>query len=491
MSTSQKPPFTVAVVGSGPGGFYCASRILARIAEGGVQLDMYERLPVPYGLARFGVAPDHPEVKNCEEKFIETAESPYFRFIGNTTIGGPSPLPGEDSKELNIYRNVIPLDLLHSSYNAIVFAYGAENFPGATNSEKGNGIKGSSLSGVYSAREFVGWYNGHPDYQNLDPQLNRGTKACVIGHGNVALDVARVLLTDPDVLSTTDITQEAVNTLRTSTIEHVSIIGRRGPGQVKFSNKELREMMRLPGVRYEPPSAAITELVDQGKQTHKLDRIQTRLFKQLLGEPEQTLNSKKSFSIEYLLNPLEFTAAANSAEVGSVKLEKMVLQEPVLKPSSRVSPTGETVELPIHAGFISIGYKTRPLVGLESFYDFANNQCRNLKGHLQSPDDSKTCKYYAAGWVKTGPTGVILDTMAGAFETADTLVKHYEEGQLGGTNKGGWESVRQSLGSLLDWKVVSWQDWLKIDKIERERGMAIGKPRAKFTSTGEMLKVLC
>lgn len=218
----------MAVIGSGPAGFYTAYKVMSKIENSLV--DMYEHLPVPYGLVRFGVAPDHPEVKvlllisnvtdahkvlqNCQEKFEEVAKSPRFNFIGNISIGAHS--------------RALPLKSLLPHYDAILFAYGASK-------DRNLGIPGEdSLKGIYSARAFVGWYNGLPEYEDLEPDLTQGEEAVVIGQGNVALDVARILLDDPNVLKSTDITSKAVEALRKSTIKRVRVVGRRGPLQVSF-----------------------------------------------------------------------------------------------------------------------------------------------------------------------------------------------------------------------------------------------------------------
>lgn len=202
----QTRPFRLAIVGSGPAGFYAASRVLKLHNE--TKIDMYEQLPVPFGLVRYGVAPDHPEVKNCEERFEEIAESPNFRFIGNVTVGSQ-----------------IPLDLMKRHYDAILFAYGADQ-------DRQLDIKGENLRGVWSARDFVAWYNGLPNHVNTPFDLQSASDVVVIGQGNVALDVSRILLTSLDSLRRTDIPEHVLETLSTSGVRRVSVIGRRGPLQV-------------------------------------------------------------------------------------------------------------------------------------------------------------------------------------------------------------------------------------------------------------------
>jgi adrenodoxin-NADP+ reductase len=202
-------PLRVAVVGSGPAGFYTAYRLMNKVQD--AMVDMYEQLPVPYGLVRFGVAPDHPEVKNCQDKFEEVAASPRFNYIGNVQVGTDVPL----------------LDM-KPHYDAILFSYGASQ-------DKKLGISGEDMEGVYSAREFVGWYNGLPQFQNLNPRLDHGEEAIIIGNGNVAIDVARILLSSVERLRHTDITEKALETLKANRIKSVRIVGRRGPLQVSRS----------------------------------------------------------------------------------------------------------------------------------------------------------------------------------------------------------------------------------------------------------------
>lgn len=207
----------VAIIGSGPAGFYTAYRLLSKVQDAVV--DMYEQLPVPYGLVRFGVAPDHPEVKNCQDTFEEVAQSPRFNYIGNVRVG---------------YE--IELSKMKPHYDAILFSYGASE-------DRKLGIPGEDMPGVYSAREFVGWYNGLPEFQDLRPQLQAGEQAVVIGQGNVALDVARILLTPVNTLRTTDITEQAIQTLSESKVRSVRVVGRRGPVQVRCSPECLGDLV--------------------------------------------------------------------------------------------------------------------------------------------------------------------------------------------------------------------------------------------------------
>jgi adrenodoxin-NADP+ reductase len=215
-STTASPrPFRLAIVGSGPAGFYTASRVLKHYHD--TNIDMYEKLPVPFGLVRYGVAPDHPEVKNCQERFEEIAETPGFQFIGNVDVGGQ-----------------IPLDVLRRHYDAILFTYGA-------NQDRELGIEGEHLRGVWGARSFVAWYNGLPGYSDIDFDLGNADNAVIIGQGNVSLDVARILLSQVDSLRKTDIPEHVLEALDRSNVKHVIAVGRRGPLQVRFSSPLILE----------------------------------------------------------------------------------------------------------------------------------------------------------------------------------------------------------------------------------------------------------
>lgn len=208
-SSNTRKSLRIAIIGSGPAGFYTAHRLLQKVQD--AVIDMYEQLPVPYGLVRFGVAPDHPEVKNCQDTFEEVAQSPHFNYIGNVRVGRD-----------------IELTKLKPHYDAMLFSYGADE-------DRRLGIPGENLKGVFSARAFVGWYNGLPQFQNLSPDLQSGEHAVVVGQGNVALDVARILLAPLEYLRKTDITEQAIQTLSESKVKHVRVVGRRGPLQVSPS----------------------------------------------------------------------------------------------------------------------------------------------------------------------------------------------------------------------------------------------------------------
>ncbi|KAL7627630.1 NADPH-adrenodoxin reductase [Parahypoxylon ruwenzoriense] len=468
----------MAVVGSGPAGFYTAYRVMTKIPT--TKVDMFEALPVPYGLVRFGVAPDHPEVKNCREKFEEVASSPNFTFIGNVSIGNAGG---------HFDGCTIPLASIMRHYDAVVFAYGASK-------DKKLGIPGESeLQGIYSAREFVGWYNGLPEYAHLAPDLTKGDEAVIIGQGNVALDVARMLLENVDVLRKSDITEAAIETLLKSRIKRVHVVGRRGPMQAAFTIKEVRELMKLHGVGFHPVNMSLIP-----DEISKLPRARRRLTEVMVkGSTARIDDATRSWSLDFCLSPTEFLGPPNGC-VNSTVFERTTLSSP-FDQSSKVVGTGEKLTIPSSVAFRSIGYKSVALPGFSeagiSFNDGKGVIDNDGMGRvLRIKNDESVDQHqeshlpgvYCAGWVKRGPTGVIASTMEDAFSTGDAIASdwHSEALFIKGESSSGWEALRTGVehGKC---RVIQWEDWLRIDKAEKERGLLAGKEREKFTSTAEMI----
>ncbi|KAL4918250.1 hypothetical protein BDW62DRAFT_70087 [Aspergillus aurantiobrunneus] len=488
-------PFRVAIVGSGPAGFYAAHRLLTKVDYAVV--DMYEKLPVPFGLARYGVAPDHPEVKNCEEKFTEVAESTRFNFVGNVELG-----------------EALPLRVLKPHYDAILFAYGAPK-------DKRLGIPGEdALRGVYSAREFVGWYNGLPEHRDLAPDLTAGEDAVIIGQGNVALDVARILLSDIDRLRQTDIANYALEALSRSKINRVRVVGRRGPLQASFTIKEVRELLQLPSVSFDPIRR---DLFPPEDVISALPRAQKRLVQLLAkGSTNDPATSTKSWSLDFLLSP----ECLNWSPVFPHRMSHVRFSRNELDPadpflsSAKVSPkylsngNQAKVNIPANTFFRSVGYKSLPLPGLEELgVPFDDNRgvipndgfgrvtvplASEAGSHDKLPDGSLISHLpglYCAGWVKRGPTGVIATTMTDAFSTADAIAADAARGGGSLLNAShertglGWEGVRAEAEHR-GLRATSWEDWERIDGAERERGSRKDKPREKFGRVEEMLGVL-
>ncbi|KAG0633615.1 hypothetical protein HOY80DRAFT_896227 [Tuber brumale] len=475
----------MAVIGAGPAGFYTAYRVLSKLAN--AKVDMYESLPVPYGLVRFGVAPDHPEVKNCQDKFNQVAQDPRFTYIGNTPIGTSWPHPP--------YRS-LPLAVLGPHYDALLLSYGASK-------DRKLAIPGEdTLAGVQSARAFVGWYNGLPEYRHLKLDLHLAEEATVIGQGNVALDVARMLLSRPDDLGTTDITEYAIEELRRSRVKRVRVVGRRGLLQAAFTVKELREMLSLQRVGFHPVHAPLLP-----EDPSSFPRAQKRIMQVLQKGPKtQLTDAEKSWELCFLRSPKAFIPSASGpARIGAIEFEKNRLEEPMFSPNSNAIGTGEREMLPTDLAFRSIGYLSERIPGSEDLgipFNEKRGLVPNEDGRVVKPLDPKTGDpaipvpgVYASGWVKRGPTGVIASTMYDAFDTGDRIVSDWTGGEVefmrfsGEEKKLGWEAVRHEVASR-GMRSISWAQWMRIDEAEKERGKRFGKEREKFTSEEEMLAVL-
>ncbi|KAK6537623.1 NADPH-adrenodoxin reductase [Orbilia ellipsospora] len=464
-------PFRLAIIGSGPSGFYTAYRVQSKLPT--ARIDMYESLPVPFGLVRFGVAPDHPEVKFCINKFDEVARHPNFTFIGNTPIGSdPHNLP---------FSTLIP------HYDAILLSYGASK-------DKKLGIPGEdTLSGIHSARAFVGWYNGLPEHRDLNPDLEGSDgKAVIIGQGNVALDVARILLTSVDELRKTDITEYALEALSRSKVKEVEVVGRRGPLQAAFTIKEVRELMQLPSVGFEPVDDKIMP-----ENIAYLPRAKKRLMETIV-KGSKMYPDLKNWNLSFYRSPNAFLSSSSSP----TKLSHIRFENTAPEPGSggdKVHGTGEFKEVYASSAFRSIGYKSEPISGMIEAgipFDEKNGVVCNTLGRVAKPTpdgDVQVPGLYTAGWVRRGPTGIIASTMMDAFDAGDNIVNDWLAGVeflgKGDDVKSGWDAVRiehQSRGI----KGVNWSDWDKIDNAEKEKGKRVGKEREKFGTQEEMMAVL-
>ncbi|KAI6716582.1 hypothetical protein B2J93_7873 [Marssonina coronariae] len=478
--THDGRPFRMAVIGSGPAGFYTAYKVMSKIGDSVV--DMYEHLPVPFGLVRFGVAPDHPEVKNCQARFEEVAASARFNFIGNISIGNQ--------------QGALPLRTLLPHYDAILFAYGASR-------DRALGIDGEeSLKGIYSARAFVGWYNGLPEYSDLAPDLTQGEEAVVIGQGNVALDVARILLQDPDVLEKTDITSNAMETLKKSKVNRVRVVGRRGPMQGAFTIKEVRELMKFPSAAFHPVDKSLIP-----EDISMLPRPTKRIMEVLKkGSGASVSTAAKSWSFDFCLSPTSFNPTTTSpTRLGSMSFRRTNLEPDTFALNAKAVGTDEVVDIPAALAFRSIGYKAEALPEFQElgipFDDrlgmIPNDHLGRVVDDSADWTDDTRAKHlpgmYCAGWVKRGPTGVIASTMNDAFETAESIAEDwFSQSQFMGNDQrhhAGWEAVKVEAEKR-GCRRVSWKDWKKIDAAEKAAGQKNGKVREKFTKVHDMLQVL-
>ncbi|XP_076227961.1 NADPH:adrenodoxin oxidoreductase, mitochondrial isoform X2 [Nomia melanderi] len=407
-----------------------------------------EKLPVPFGLVRFGVAPDHPEVKNVINTFEKTASNPRFQFIGNVNVG----------KDVTIKQ-------LQEIYHAILLTYGAEK-------DKELNIPGENLNNVISGRRFVGWYNGVPADSNLKLNLDV-EEAVVLGQGNVAIDIARILLTPIDKLKNTDITSFALEQLSQSKVRKVSLVGRRGPLQVAFTIAELREIIKLDGCKTYWRAADFEGVKDVvGTLARPRKRLTELMLKSVEETPTNTTPDIKELHPIFLRSPLEFLG---SDSVDSIKLSINKLEGDNLHKQIAVS-TSSFEKIPCGLAFRSIGYKS---VQIDESVPFDTKI-----GCVKNAEGKVVDNIYAAGWVATGPVGVILSTMTNAFNVGALISKELS----GVENKPGSVGLRKILEQRGIYS-VSYDDWKKIDRVECERGKKLGKPREKIVDINEMLEI--
>ena len=403
----------------------------------------------------------------------------------------------------------MPLTSIAPHFDAMLFAYGASK-------DRQLGIPGENLRDVLSARAFVGWYNGLPEYAGLNPDLQSGDTAVVIGQGNVALDVARFLLSPIDHLKETDVSEHALEALSRSRIRDVKVIGRRGPMQAPYTIKELRELMNLPGVGFAPPPESWEELiqVERKKLPRQLKRIAELLEK---GSKTSMESADKAWQLGYLRSPAEFLSSdgQNLEAVGFERTQytedakAIVTGDPQRDLNAirriRVRGTGDKTMLHASLAFRSVGYQSEALPGFKDlgipFDDNLGIIPNDMHGRIMSPDlgpaGSLTAGHvpgmYCSGWVKRGPTGVIASTMDDAFSTGDIIAKDWlGEAKFNDSGPGetdGFVGAKKEMDQR-GIRAVSWDDWLKIDAEERRRGKAKGKQREKIRSVEGMMSII-
>jgi ferredoxin--NADP+ reductase len=452
---TESAPLRVAVIGSGPSGFYATEALLK--SDPAVAVDMYERLPTPYGLVRSGVAPDHPKLKQAIDVYARIAESPSFRFFGNVTVG--EDLAVEDLKQ---------------AYHAVIFTCGAQT-------DRRLGIAGESLPGSHTATEFVGWYNGHPDYRDREFDLSCDT-AVVIGQGNVAADVSRILAKTVDELKHTDITEHALEVLAESKVREIWVVGRRGPAQAKFTSKELKEFGELAdcdpvidAVELELGEASRAELEDKKNAG---GRKVFEIFQSFTHPPVTGKTRRLHFT--FCKSPVELLG---DEQLEAVKLELNRLSG---EPFRQVAEgTGEFMQLDCGILFRSIGYRGVPVPGVP--FDDKRGVIPNAEGRVVD-GDTPVPQLYVAGWIKRGPTGIIGTNRADSVATVQSLLDDIAALKSLGQRSGAEETSR--LLHERGIRYVSFSDWAKINHSEIERGQPKGKPREKYTRIQEMLGLL-
>ncbi len=444
----------VAIVGSGPSGFYAAEALFK--ADARTRVDMFERLPTPYGLVRGGVAPDHPKIKSVTRVFDRIAAHENFAFLGNVTVG----------------RDISVEELIRH-YDAIIFACGAE-------ADRRLGIPGEDLPGSHTATEFVAWYNGHPDYRNRMFDLSAET-AIVVGQGNVAMDVCRILAKTPDELRHTDMAAHAFEFLAESRVREIILVGRRGPVQAKFTTPEIREMGALADCApmVDPAELALDEMSraeledPSNKHSPKNMAVLDEFAARALG------GSSRCFRIRFLLSPTELKGGER---VESVLFERNRLEGQPFALSSR--GMGVFEEIPCGLFFRSVGYRGVPIPGVP--FDERRGVFPNRNGRILG-NGGPVPRLYATGWIKRGPSGIIGTNKPDSVETVEAL--RADMAETPPCEAPDTSLVHELLASR-GVRVVSFADWQKIATAEIARGAKAEKPLEKFVSVEEMLSVL-
>ncbi len=458
---TDRPILRVAVVGAGPAGYYSALDLFSR-DEYDVHVDMFDRIPTPYGLVRYGVAPDHAKIKSVikvYERGVEAAGD-RFRLFGNVELGTD-----------------IAVDELLERYHAVILTFGAQG-------DRRLGVPGEDLPGIYAAREFVAWYNSHPDFRDAAFDLRGKKRAMVVGVGNVAIDVARILMRTKSELAVTDISPLAEALVTNSELEEVVILARRGPAQAAATPVEMLELTKMEGcdlvvfdrdLALDPETLKDVEAGNLDKQTKRSMEI---MRDNALREPRP---GRKVIKMRYYESPVEFIG---TDQVEAVKIVRNVL---VRRDNGSLAskPTDESFILPVDVVFRSIGYMITPTAGVP--YDADWRWIPNEKGRVQAERDGQPVQgLYIAGWAKRGPSGVIGTNKPDAIETVAMLLEDSAAGRLK-------EPSGEDIADLLDARdvrYVTYDQWKALDHLETTAGEAEGRPRVKFLDVPDMLEAV-
>lgn len=458
---SEMRPLRVAIIGSGPSGFYAAGAL--QNAEIKASIDMYDRLPTPFGLVRGGVAPDHQKIKNVTRKYEKIASDSCFRFFGNVCLG----------------QDVQVCDL-QAHYDHIIYAVGNE-------SDRKMGVEGENLQGVFSATEFVGWYNGHPDFRDRKFNLSEASRVAVVGNGNVAMDVARVIARAPSELASTDIAAHALSELTASAVKEVLLLGRRGPAQAAFSPSEIKEIGNLESADLVIPED-IMNLDDV--TTNWLENYASRdalknvaYLKQKATEGEG--NNERKITCHFLASPTSF-----EGENGRVTAIKLVANE--LYADERGTPRPRATETtwlePVDLVFKAIGYRGVEIPGVPYHKEWGT--IPNIDGRVTEYENEKTIPgQYVVGWAKRGPTGLIGTNKADSESTVRAMLEDISGQTVDASDTKSPEAALKMLQNYgID--VVTLDDWHRLDQDEIQRGESVGKIREKYTCIDEMMAAI-
>jgi ferredoxin/flavodoxin---NADP+ reductase len=428
-----------AVIGAGPAGFYTTDQLIGA----GWEVDLYDALPTPFGLVRSGVAPDHPKLKSVTRIYEKTAAKPGFRFFGGVELG----------------TDVTREELLER-YHAVVYAIG-------TADDNRLGIPGEDRPGSHSATEFVAWYNGHPEYAGHRFDLSGG-RAVVIGNGNVAIDVARMLVLDPSELAPTDTADHAIEHFGRSTVDEVILLGRRGPAQAAFTNPEVRELGELRRADVVCDAAQVEAATEPETPTQ---RRNVELFRDYAARRPQGKSHR--IELRFLRSPIEILGEGEDGPVTGVRVSVNRLE------NGRAVPTGE--EEVIECGLVlrSIGYRGRPLAGLP--WDEKRGLIRNEGGRVCDESGAPCRGEYVVGWIKRGPSGVIGTNKKDAADTVARILEDEQAGTLGAPRTPDADATAEWLAERVP-DAVTWEGWQAIDAAERAAGEPQGRPRVKLVT---------
>ena len=452
-------PLRAAIIGSGPAGFYAAEAVFAN-DEVTAEVDMFDRLPTPFGLVRAGVAPDHPKIKNVIKRYEKTATNEGFRFFGNVEVG----------------REISTAELAER-YHAVIYAYGSST-------DRRLGIPGEELPGSHAATEFVAWYNAHPDFAGHEFDLSC-ERVVVIGNGNVAADVARMLALNRAELEETDTADHAIEAMAESGVREIVVLGRRGPAQAAFTNPEVRELGEMveADVFIDPADCELDEASQAFLDSDEADmtsRKNVDIFTEFSQrDPE---GKPRRIVLRFLSSPVEIK--------GEGKVESIVIgRNELVSDGGRIKAqdTGEREEIECGLVFRSIGYKG---IGLEGIpFDEDRGTIRNEAGRVLDDENSQVEGQYVVGWIKRGPSGVIGTNKKDAQETIDLLFEDLAAGRVPDPSPGAdGTSIEELLAERSPDTVVSFAGWEAIDAAEKGKGEPLGRPRVKFCSIDEMLE---
>jgi ferredoxin/flavodoxin---NADP+ reductase len=455
---TEEQPLRVAIVGSGPAGFYTAEHVLKH--EGTqAEVDMFDRLPTPYGLVRFGVAPDHPKIKSVIRVYEKTAARPEYRFFGNVEVG----------RDLSI-------DELRQRYHAVVFAYG-------TATDRHLGIPGEDLPGSHPATEFVNWYNAHPDFADREFDLSC-ERVVVIGNGNVAADVARMLALTPEELGETDTADHAIQAFSGSNVKEILVLGRRGPAQAAFTNPEVRELgeMANADIDIDAGEMELDDLSREWLDSDDADPTNRRNVEIFTDFSQRDPEGKpQKITLRFLRSPVEIQ--------GDGGVERIVVGRNELQRDEsgriRAVDTGERETIECGLVLRSIGYKGIPIEGVP--FDERGGTISNEGGRVRD-DGGQVPGLYAVGWIKRGPSGVIGTNKKDAQETVDNLFADLEAGKLPEAELAGDRGSIEALLSERKPDHVTFEGWQAIDAAEVEAGKPHGRPRVKLCRVDELVE---